>query len=129
MTNGGRILIAGLGVVVAGALVFALGDRDNPATLSLLLRCDDGIAGTLTLVNSQTSVERTADVAQVCKAGSMEIADYMRGAEIVVTYRPGAKEPASLTLKPSTDIETSPDGFFSVIAIRMAAPHLMRGQI
>lgn len=130
MKTGGKILIAGLAVAAASAAAYTIHyHQDNSATMTLLLRCDEGLTGTLTLVNSETSVEQTADVAQACKTGSMEIGDYKRGAEIKVTYRPDGQGPATLRLAHGTDIETSPDGFFSVMAIRKAPPHLVRGKL
>lgn len=129
MKTGLKMLIAGLLVVAAGFVSYSIFFRDSGSNMTLLLRCEDGVGGTLKLVNRMTSEARTADAGQACENGSMEIGNYRRGGEIEISYLPVGSGPETLILAPGTEIETSPDGFFAVMAIRKAAPHLVRDKI
>lgn len=129
MKIGGKILITGLAIVTVGVLAYVGFYKDNSASMTLLLRCDTGLTGTLTLVNGHTSTEQTASVEKACKTGSVEIENYVRGAQITVTYETAKQDPAILTLVHGADIETSPDGYFSVVAIRKATPVLSRARL
>jgi len=125
----GKVSIAGMAALAVAVLAYVGLYRDNSASMTLLLRCDAGLTGTLTLANSHSSAEQTASVDEICKAGSMEINDYARGAEVTVTYVTAKQDPAILTLAPEADIETSPDGYFSVVAISKANPFLSRDRL
>jgi len=124
-----KVSVAGMTALAVAVLAYVGLYRDNSASMTLLLRCDTGLTGTLTLANSLSSAKQTASADEVCRTGSMEINDYVRGAEVTVTYVTAKQDSAILTLAPEADIETSPDGYFSVVAIRKAKPFLSRDRL
>ena len=116
----GALLIGG--AIAAAVMVFVLTRDDSGAELSVLLRCEQGVAGTLVVQSNERTA--TADVVEACSSGAVTLGGYEQGQDLSIAYTDKAGTTSKLQAVYGRDIQSSPDGFFAVISLASQSPRL-----
>ena len=119
-----RSALIALGVVAIAIAVYALWPQQDPM-VEILLRCDDGIDGTLDIAPTDAPPARLS-AEDACRSGSFSVVDAGQGQQIRLDYR-GPQIQGQLVLRDGIEITRGNDGAYAVIELR--PPHLRLGRI
>lgn len=121
LSTGGRYCL-GFGIA---ALLLACGNAERQQPLTIAVRCDPGVSGSLLVELEDGTQGQQMDLQMLCRQGTMQLAEYQRGQPIRFRWSEGAVEKATLTSEFPEHIQSQVnDGYYLVIAVRAQPPLL-----
>ncbi|MDH3913748.1 MAG: hypothetical protein OEU09_20910 [Rhodospirillales bacterium] len=120
-------------IVLLAGLAAGCGWLSSKSTLTVHLRCDGTISGTLSVAalpaDGQPVDEQSYDLGAVCGAGELEFASYRSEGNLRFALARPDGEQVTLTAEYGRDVQRDQDGFYTVLRLTNAPPFIANDRI
>lgn len=119
--------------VLLAALAVRFGWFSSEPILTIYLRCDGEVSGTLSvatvLENGELGSEDSFDLETVCEAGEIKFRGYLRQESLQFVFERGDGETVEVTTEYGRDIQRDQNGFYTVLKIMNTPPFIANDRI
>lgn len=119
--------------VLLAALAVRFGWFSSEPILTIYLRCDGEVSGTLSvatvLENGELGSEDSFDLETVCEAGEVEFRGYLRQESLQFVFERSDGETVEVTTEYGRDIQRDQNGFYTVLKIMNTPPFIANDRI
>ena len=119
--------------VLLAALAVRFGWFSSEPILTIYLRCDGEVSGTLSvatvLENGELGSEDSFDLETVCEAGEIKFRGYLRQESLQFVFERGNGETVEVTTEYGRDIQRDQNGFYTVLKIMNTPPFIANDRI
>ncbi len=127
------VLAALAGLVLFAALAVGFGWFSSRPDLTVHLRCEGKVSGTLSVAtvseNDEPGSEASFDLETVCEPGKVEIGGYRSEESLQFTFERGDGETIEVIAEYGRDIQRDQNGFYMVLKITDAPPFIANDRI
>lgn len=127
------VLAAIAAFVLLAALATGLGWFSSEPVLTVYLRCDGEVFGTLSIAtvleNGEQGSEESFDLETVCEAGKVEFRGYLSQESLQFVFERGDGETVEVTSEYGRDIQRDQNGFYAVLKIMNRPPFIANDRI